>query len=246
MAGIGIIAAQELRRIFLSSLPYLAAAALQVILGVVFFSNLAIFISQGGGTSVTAEVVQTLYLSTGTLFLFIGPLLTMHSFSEEYRQGTIILLLSSPMPLVAVVLGKFLAISIVFIGLILLYSLMPLSLFYYAPLSPALLGLYMASLVLFCLPVVAIGLYTSSLTERPAVAAAGSLAILLFFWLLELPASITVGNWAGLLNRFSITNVYSDMLSGYLTSTDISYLLLLSMLFLTLTVRRLHNLRSWC
>ena len=245
ITGIRVIATHELRRIFLSSLPYLLAAALQLILGVVFFSNLAIFISQGGGVSLSAEVVQTLYFSAGTLFLFIGPLLTMHTFSEEFRQGTITLLLSSPVPLVAIVLGKFFAICIVFVCLTLFYSIMPLSLFFYAPLSFPLLGLYVASLILFSLPIAALGLYTSSLTERPAVAAAGSLAGLLFFWLLELPASITTGHLASALDLFSITRVYSDLLSGYLTSMDIIYLLLLSISFLALTVRRLHNIRSW-
>lgn len=116
-------------------------------------------------------------------FIFLIPVLTMRSFAEERKTGTETLLLSSPISIPRIVLGKFLAISTVF--------LLMITLSFIYPFITALLGqVYLSSLIcsyigfismgLLC---IAIGMLMSSFTDNPIIAAItgeGAMIVLLF------------------------------------------------------------------
>ena len=108
-----IIARAELRRIFLSPLAWAVLAVVQVLLGFIFVNVLFDFINQpgfGGGFGASDVVVGQVFGFATILVLLIMPLMTMRLFAEERKSGTLNLLLSAPVSLTEIVLGKFLGV----------------------------------------------------------------------------------------------------------------------------------------
>jgi ABC-2 type transport system permease protein len=171
----------------------------------------------------------------------ITPLLTMRQISEERRNKTITLLLSAPLSLNEIVIGKYLSL-LFFIGILLfLILLMPLSLsmgteldFY--KLFAGALGLF---LVLSAFS--AAGIYMSSLTDNPMIAATSSFGLLLFLWLLS--NNGVSDNGANVLNYLSLHSHLAPLLRGILNTQDIAYFLLFIISFITLTIRQLETQR---
>ena len=165
----------------------------------------------------------------------------MRQISEEKRNKTITLLLSAPVSLSEIVIGKYLSLLFFIVILLFLIVLMPLSLsmgteldFY--KLSAGALGLF---LVLSAFS--AAGLYMSSLTDNPMIAAASTFGLLLFLWLLNNNAS---GNdSANVLTYLSLHSHLSPLLRGILNTQDIAYFLLFILSFITLTIRQLETQR---
>jgi ABC-2 type transport system permease protein len=189
---------------------------------------------------VTDLVVIPLLDSAALIIMLLIPLLSMRLISEEYRGNTISLLLSAPISLTRIVLGKYLALLAMLGAMLLLTALMPLSLLVgsqldLGKLAAGLLGLGL-ELALFG----TIGLFISSLTARPAVAAAGTYGLLLFLWIIDLAAG-TEGS--GLFSWLSPAHHYHQLLSGLIRSSDLVYFLLLSSAFLLLTIHRLERRR---
>ena len=239
-----LIAGLELRRMFRSPVSYVVGAVMQFILAVVFFSNLGSFEASGGGVSLTDAVVRPLFLSSGTMLLLAAPMLTMHLISEEYRQGTILTLLSSPVSMVSLAAGKFLGSMCLMVFLILLFTLMPLGLLLFADLNLNDLAVCVLATILYVLPVTAIGLYASSLATRPMLAAMACFGMLFLLWLSDLPRH-SGNNWlSGLSDYISIMNHFQQLLRGLITPANICYVLLVSLFFIILSIRRLHNLRT--
>jgi len=242
-AGIFSIAVCELRRSLLSPLAWCLFALFQFLLALVFFSNLLIAQSWGGGQSLAEGAIYVLFSSAGTLLLLTAPIFTMHLFSDEHRSGTMTLLLSSPLSLPDIVLGKYLGILGLLGCLLLLILCMPLSLLPAVRLQFQPLLLQALSFGLLAMPMAAIGIYASSLTARPMLAALGAFSLLVLLWLIELPRHLWSGEMAELCAYLSIFRHYSRLLHGQMDTADVLYFFLLSGFFLALTVRRLHNLR---
>jgi ABC-2 type transport system permease protein len=191
---------------------------------------------------VTDLVLIPLLDSAALIIMLLIPLLSMRLLSEEYRGNSFSLLLSAPLSLTRIVLGKYLAMLAMLGIMLLLTALMPLSLLLggqldLGKLAAGLLGLGL-ELALFG----AIGLFVSSLTARPAVAAAGTYGLLLFLWIINLAAGAG-GEGSALFSWLSPTHHYHQLLSGLVSSSDLVYFLLLSVAFLLLTVHRLERRR---
>ena len=129
------IALRELRSMFLSPLAWTVLAVSQLILCWIFFSQIDAFFSiqeeittLANAPGVTDLVVAPLLEIASVMLLMISPLLTMRLISEERRNGTLTLLLSSPISISEIVLGKFLGIALFYLILVGMISLMPLSL----------------------------------------------------------------------------------------------------------------------
>jgi ABC-2 type transport system permease protein len=86
----------------------------------------------------------------------------------------------------------------------------------------------------------AIGLFFSSITSRPTVAATGTYGLLLFLWLINM-ASGAEGKGSALFAWISPINHLHKMLSGLISSADLIYFLLLTVSFLALTVKQLDS-----
>ncbi len=236
------IANHELRRLFKSPLAWVIMAVVQFLLAQLFLKYWEIFETRGAQYSslgLTEIVVTSLYQSTAIILLLVTPFVTMRGFSEERRSGTMHLLLSSPVSLTQLVLGKYLS-ALAFLLLILfMITLMPLSLGmgtridYLQLLAGAFgLGLLVSSFV-------AIGLFVSSLTHSTTVAAVGSFGILFLLWILNLAGDSGSEQVAAVLSYLSLLTHYNNLLGGLFDLSDVIYYLNMTASFLVLTVWRL-------
>lgn len=239
-----IIAARELRSLFLSPLAWTILGVTQLILAYMFLTQIDYYltiqpklIGIPGAPGVTDLVVAPLFGNAAVILLLITPLLTMRSISEERRNKTISLLFSAPISLTEIVLGKFLAIFAFSLILLLSFILMPLSLLTVGELD---IGKFLAcilAMVLLMASFNALGLYMSAIASQPTVAAVSSFGALLLLWILD---------WAGgasgsLFEYISIMRHFENLLRGLVNSVDILYFVLFIAGFLILSIRRLDN-----
>ncbi len=238
---------RELRSMFLSPLAWVLLAMVQFILAWIFLvqldefmqvqPHLAKFSSPPG---VTDLVVTPLLNSAATIIMFLIPLMSMRLLSDEYKNGTFTLLASAPISKTSIVLGKFLALVIFLLLILTATASMPLSLLLGGSLDLGKLCAGILGLGLALAGFGAIGLFFSSVTSRPAVAAAGTYGLLLFLWLINL-ASGAEGNGSALFAWISpITHLHS-MFSGLIRSSDMVYFLLLTAGFVVLSIKQLDS-----
>lgn len=243
------IARTELRRIFLSPLAWAVLAVLQFILGFVFINLLAEYANvaaTGGGEDmgVSDYIGGSLYGFATILLLMIMPLMTMRLFSEERKSGALTLLFSAPVSLTEIVLGKFLGL-LGFIGAILvLMLLMPLSLSWSTDLDWGRIAAGLLGLFLLMAAFGAAGLFVSSLTREPTIAAVGSFGLLLLVWLVNILAYNDSIPFKELFAYLSLIDHYESLRRGVFDTADAIYYGLFSALFLWLTVLRLDMERN--
>jgi ABC-2 type transport system permease protein len=243
------IAARELRGLFLSPLAWTLLAITQGLLAWIFLILIDEFRSLEGRLvgldpmpGVTDLVVAPLLRVAAWALLLLTPLLTMRLFSEERRVGTLDLLLSAPVAPVAIVLGKYLGVIVFLLGAVALIGLMPLSLGVGAALDFGKLGSGLLGLSLLAASVAAAGLYLSTLTAQPAVAATATFGLLLAFWIVDLAGS-GQGTVSPVFHYLSLPRHLDAFLLGLIHSADVAFYLLFSAAFLGLATRRLDNIR---
>src|SRR5262249_2837312 len=117
------------------------------------------------------------------------PILAMRLIAEERRNQTMVLLMSAPISMAEIVLGKFLGLTVFLVGIVALAALMPLSLAGATHLDYGLVASLAGGLVLLAAAFVAVSLYVSCLTVHPVAAAVGAFAALL--------AMLLMGDTAG-------------------------------------------------
>lgn len=238
------IAGRELRSLFLSPLAWAILAVVSAICAWFFLSYLDFFLqiqprlaALPGAPGAADIVIAPLYGTAATVLLLVVPLLTMRLISEERRAQTLPLLLSAPVSMTEIVLGKFLGVLGFVLVLLLIIATMPLSLLAGGDID---LGLWAAGalgLLLLLASFCSIGLYLSTLTAQPVVAAVSTFGLLLLLWMLNLANS--GGGDGGLLGYLSLMSHFQPLLRGIFSSTDVVYYLLLTGTFLVLSIRRL-------
>lgn len=247
MATLFAIAGAESRRIFVSPLAWAVLAVLQVIVGFVFASMLFEYLGNPGGfdqfTGMADYIGGGLYGFATILLLLIMPLLTMRLFAEERKTGSLTLLLSSPASLVEIVLGKFLGLSTFMLAAITLLALMPLSLLVGTPLDLGRIFAGLLGLLLMMAAFGAAGLFVSTLTKEPTIAAVVSFGLLLGIWLLQILGS-REGIVGELFTYLSLIGHFENLRRGVFNSADVVYYLLFTGLFLWLAVLRLDAERA--
>jgi ABC-2 type transport system permease protein len=182
-----------------------------------------------------------------SIYLFV-PLLTMGIISREVNSGTIKLLYSSPVKLSRIIQGKYLALMIYHLLLVLVLSIFIISGFFdiksldYGPLLSTLLAVYL----LLC-AFTAIGFYMSSLTTYPIVSAIASFTV--FFVLMNIGRLWQEYNVIRDFTWFlSINGRTEKMVLGLITTKDVIYYLVIIYLFISFTILKLQGGRenkSW-
>lgn len=222
---------------------YFSSAIGYVFLGVfLFFAGLLFLVGNiFAGSSDMSSLFSTLTL----IYIIIIPILTMKIFSEERKQKTDQALLTAPVSITAIVMGKFLsALSVFAIGLS----------------STALFALIMATvahvegfvvlgnivgMLLIGSALISIGIFISSLTENQVIAAVGSLAIILFLYLIGVITSFFQVDFVQKIVDFvSFLNRYNNFSMGIFNISDAVYYLSVAAVFLFLTTRVLEK-RRW-
>lgn len=242
------IALRELRSLFLSPLAWLILAIVQVILAWQFLSYIDLFFSLQdelikikNAPGVTDLVVAPLFDFSKILLLIVSPLITMRLISEEKQSGSLQLLMSSPVSMTEIILGKYLASLLFFAVIICISCLMPLSLALgttldYGKLLSGLLGQFL-NVAAFA----ALGLYMSTLFRQPVIAAASSFGLLIMFWIINIAG--TSDSEQNFFNYLSMTHHSIQMLRGIVYTSDIAYFVLFSLGFILLSIRQLDAQR---
>ena len=180
------------------------------------------------------------------IFLITVPVLTMRVLAEERRARTDQLLLTSPVNITGIVVGKYLAAFVVYMIGVSCTILFQIILATFAtPDWNVFLGNYLA-LALIGAALIAIGIFISSLTENQIVAAIGTFAITLFIWMFDTLASVLptgLSFLATILNALSFSTRYNDFVSGILDLSHILFFLSFAVVFLFLTIRVLEKKR---
>lgn len=241
------IAARELRSLFLSPLAWAILAVTQFIMAWLFLAQIETWLALQprlaaieGAPGVADIVVAPLLANAAIVLLLITPLITMRSLSEEYRARTISLLFSAPVSMTEIVLGKYLGILGFFLVVVVMLALMPLSLMVGTDLDLGKLAAGLLGLSLILAAFAAIGLYMSSLTEQPVVAAVTTFGLLLLLWIINQADSAQAD---GVVSYLSMLSHYQTLLKGVFNSMDVGYYVLMIALFIGFTIRRLDATR---
>ena len=242
------LAARELRSLFLSPLAWAILAAVQVLMAYFFLWYLQEFADLQpqlmlieNAPGITQWVVMPLLATAAVVLLVVGPLLTMRLISEERRGQTLSLLMSAPVSMSEIVLGKYLGVLSFFLIMVALIALMPLSLLAGATLDMGMFAAGLLGLILLLAGFAAVGLFMSTLTNQPAVAAVGTFGVLLMLWIANLASTSTEKDT--LMAYLSLLHHYQPMMKGVVSSSDLLYYLLFITVFLVLSIRRLDAQR---
>lgn len=245
------IAARELRGMFLSPLAWAILAVVMFIMTWLFLVQMELFLQLQpriaaieGAPGITAIIVVPVTDTAAFIMLIFTPLLSMRLISDERRQRTLPLLLSAPINMRDIALGKYLGLLGFLAILLLLIALMPLSLLAGGTLDFGLFAACLLALGLMLASYAAIGLLISSMTAQPIIAAIVTLLVLMLLWILDWNSGGAQSQHvSGLFNYLSIREHFSALLKGVFNSSDIIYFLLLIGGCLVLTIRRLDNFR---
>jgi ABC-2 type transport system permease protein len=249
------IAGRELRSYFASPVAYVLIAAYLALAGYFFYALLTAFNQTLQIYSMMRNpqmlerfnlnqmVVAPLLHNLSVLLIFIVPAITMRMFPEERRSGTYELLLTSPIRVSEIVLGKFLG------GLVLVLLMVALSglfgallLAYGNPEVPMMLAGYLG-LALMALVFLAVGTLLSSFTDNVVIAYVGTLFTLLVLYTIGWLGQTVEGAAGGIVRYASITEHFEEMTKGIIDTRDLVYFVTLIVIGLFLTQRSVESVR---
>lgn len=249
------IAGREIRSYFVSPIAYVVLTGYLLLAGWFFFNLLARFnmLLTIYSAQQNPEVLQRLNLNEfviapllhnlSVVLVILVPVITMRTLAEEKKTGTYELLLTSPLRISEIVLGKFLG-AMLFVGLmVLLTGIYPLILMLYGnPEIGVVLSGYLG-LFLLATSFVAVGILTSSFTENQIIAAVTCLVSLLLLYIISWPADDAGETIGGLLRYVSLTEHFAQFVKGVIDSKDLVYFASVIGLALFLTHRSVESIR---
>lgn len=232
---------RELKSYFQSMTGYAFIAFLMLFMGIYFTAY-----------NLNSGYPYFAYVLSSTLFIFMisVPVLTMRSFAEERKSKTDQLLLTAPVSVTGIVMGKFLAMITVFLVPVLLSCVYPIIIHFQG--TAYLKVDYAAIFVYFLIGCVyiAIGMFLSSLTESQIIAAVSTFATLLVFnmWsgILGFLPDGTIGSWLkDILGKLDFTALLSDLIDNSLMDvTGVVLCISMTFVFVFLTIQTIQK-RRW-
>ncbi|MEE8348620.1 MAG: ABC transporter permease [Acidobacteriota bacterium] len=253
------IVQKELHALFVSPIAYVVLAVFFLVTGFYFFFYLTgvldYLMQQGlqaqqfGGNPPPFDapgiVMQGFFGIVSFVLLLLLPMVTMGSFSEEKKSGTIELLLTSPVTHLQVILGKFTAFML-FLFVMLTPTILNTVLLYVfsdplPPLAPMLLG-YLGAFLLGG-SLLAFGLFFSSLTENQIVAVVVTFCVFMILWVIDFAAGTASTLTNETLRYLSVLKHYEDFTRGILDTQHLVFYFSLIFLGLFLTSVSLDSLR---
>ena len=167
---------KELKTYFLSPIGYVAIGVFMLMYSIFFYLTT---ISYG------SIYMGDLYYATARYgLLLIIPLLTMRMFSEERKNGTEQLLLTSPRSVTSIVLGKFLAAATVILITLVLSLIYSVIISFFGSVSISTLIVTMVGFFLVAIAAISIGMFASSITENQVIASIITIGVLVAPWFL--------------------------------------------------------------
>ncbi len=250
MTNILAIAQKELKSYFASPIAYVVLGFFALTFGYFFYAILFFFEQSGaraamGGQAVNVNegLIRPVFLNATVIFLFILPLITMRTYSEEKRSGTIELLLTAPLTDLQIIMGKFLG-AMGLYGAMLAVTCIHIGALYAFgqpegwPIVTTYLGLLLMG---GCF--VSLGLFISSLTKNQIVAGMITFAVFLMLWVINWIAQAMGPTGQAVLNYLSITDHLDDFTKGILDTKHLVYYLSFIGFSLFLTARSVDTER---
>jgi ABC-2 type transport system permease protein len=201
------------------------------------------FGQQQQAMNINQDMLRYVLQNVTILLLFIVPAITMRTYSEERRSGTIELLLTSPLKDLEIVLGKFLgalclygvmlAVTLIHVGILFVYGNPE-----WRPIVTSYLGL-----LLLGGSFLSLGLFISTLTTNQIVAYVSTFSVFLFLWIVGWASSFTTGMVADVSSYTSIIEHFDDFSKGVVDTTHVIYYLSLITFGLFLTARSVDTER---
>jgi ABC-2 type transport system permease protein len=246
------VASRDYRSYFTSPIAYIVIAGFLVIMGWMFFFSLSHFSLQnmqykqygmGKGMSITEGILRPLYGNMNVIFLFLVPFITMRLFAEERKMQTIQLLMTSPITLTEVIVGKFLSAFLLVLTMLALTAVYPIILIVCGNPDIGTLCANYAGTLLLASCYISTGVLFSAMTENQIVAGALTFAAGLFFWLVNWASQSAGSFWADVLDYLSLIQHYNNFSQGIIDSTDVVFYLSFIGLGLFFTHRVLDSYR---
>ena len=227
---------RELKAYFTSPLGYVFLAIFYAFSGLFFY----IFSLSVGSTD-----ISSVFLMMFIVLMVFVPLLTMRLLSEDKKQKTDQLILTAPVSLLSIVMGKFLAAYAIFaIGVAVMpvygFVMSTFATVSWLPIWGNTVGLLLLGGIF-----ASIGLFISSLTENQMIAAIGGFFINLMILLMNtLKSALPNGFLQDVLSSISVYSRYSEITSGIFSLSSLIFFVSVIFIFLFLTVRVLEK-RRW-
>ena len=227
---------KEMRIYFVSPLAYVFLGAFLFLAGLFFYL----------GVTMTGEASLRVMLGNlSVTLLFLLPLLTMRHFAEERRSGTFELMMTAPVPLWALLAGKWAASVALCVILLAGTAIFPLLLAYFGDPDWGVIATSYVGLFLLCGAFVSAGLFTSSLTDEPVAAGLGGVLVLLPFWLSGTAADlVTTESLRSVLRELSFLTHIEPFSRGVVDSAEVVWFVLFTVGFLFFTWRSIES-RRW-
>ena len=248
MNNILTVAFAEFKRMFNTPFAWSVLAILQFILTMMFLTRIDEFVGAYQQQIATVEnapgatffIISPIYLWAGIIMLAVMPILTMRSFAEERMNQTLTLLRSSPLSSTQIVLGKYFGILLFVILFIAMLTILPVALSFGTDIDWGMISTSTIGLFLLLASFTSAGIFLSSLTSQPVIAAVSTFGLLMFLVVLYLSGG-SQNNSSELFIYLSHFSHFETFVRGIIDTSDIVYYLLFIVGFLVLTVRKLDN-----
>lgn len=230
------IAKRELKSYFYSPIGYVCVGAITLLYGYYFWQVLMLR---------SSSYVSSVY---GTMFIWsmmVIPIITMRTFSEEMRNKTDQALLTAPVGVTGIVMGKFLAAFAVF-AIATVGSLIPVVILsFFSSMGWALVFGNLVGSLFYGAAMIAIGVFISSLTQSQIVAAIGTFGISILLLVIDQLSSLVSSTAAQkLIEWISFNSRYTPFTKGVFDISSIVFFLSVVAVFVFLTARKLES-RRW-
>jgi ABC-2 type transport system permease protein len=251
MRNVLAIAGKELRGYFASPIGYVLVGFYALLFGWFFYTLVAFFerqsmqmmAGQGGSLNVNQMLITPLLMNATVIMLLVFPLITMRTYAEEKRSGTIELLLTSPITDLQIILGKFLGALALFAAMLAVTLVHMAVLFMFGtpewkPIATGYLGL-----LLMGGSFLSLGLFISSLTRNQIVAGMITFSVFLLLWVINWVSSFVGPTSQTVLNYLSITEHFDDFSKGIIDTKHVVYYLSFIAMGLFLTMKSVDSER---
>jgi ABC-2 type transport system permease protein len=251
MGNILAIAQKELKSYFASPIAYSIIGFFALVFGYFYIVSLNYFMMASmqmgmpgqGQVNVNTMAIRPLLQNVSVVALFVLPLITMRTYAEEKRSGTIELLLTSPLTDTQIIMGKFLG-AVALYGLMLAVTIphMAILFVYGNPEWKPILSGYLG-LLLMGASFISIGLLISSLTKNQIVAGMITFAVLLLLWTISWMSDSVGPTTQKILTALSITDRFDDFSKGVIAVSHLVYYLSFITFGLFLTAKSVDSER---
>src|SRR5436190_11924387 len=231
MRNILAIAGKELKSYFSSPIGYIVVGFWAFLYGIFFVPMLQMFVRQsmqmgamGGPQSMNVNqmLIRPLMQNVSVLVLFVLPAVTMRTYSEEKKSGTIELLLTSPLTDWEIILGKFLGAMGLYAVMLLVTTVNIAILFRYGNPEWKQVATVYAGLLLLGGAFISLGLFISSLTKNQIVAFVATFGVALMLWVITW-FNFSGPPWSTLTSYLSIIEQFDDFGKGVIDTSHLIY-----------------------